>query len=97
MHTQNTLPILAKLLDADTVDLRYEGVLGLASFANGLPMLTRTNVTGIEFAQPTSNSPFTTEDTLRHTPTEPAFRQDEMKYVGFWKAWWAAHQSQLLR
>jgi|GEM_PF-1184017 len=97
MHTQNTLPILAKLLDADTVDLRYEGVLGLASFANGLPMLTRTSLAGMEFARPESNGPFTTEDTLRHTPTEPAFRQNEMKYVSFWKAWWAAHQSQLLR
>jgi hypothetical protein len=97
MHTPNTLPILATLLDADAVDLRYEGVLGLASFANALPMQTRTNLASMEFTQPTSKGPFATEDTLQHSPTEPAFRQDEMKYVGFWKAWWAIHQSQLAR
>ncbi len=97
MHTPNTLPILAALLDADAVDLRYEGVLGLASFANALPTQTRTNLASMEFTQPTIKSPFTTEDTLQHSPTEPEFRQDEMKYVNFWRAWWAVHQSQLSR
>jgi hypothetical protein len=97
IHTPNSLPILAALLDADAVDLRYEGVLGLASFANALPMQTRTNLASMEFTQATSKGPFTTEDTLLHSPTEPEFRQDEMKYVGFWKAWWAVHQSQLSR
>ncbi len=97
IHTRDTLPYLAQLLDSDSGDLRYDGVIGLASFANNLPMQTRQNVVNMGWLRAESKGAYTTEETLQNLPSKPLFDKEEAKYVGFWKHWWATNRTTLIQ
>ncbi len=95
VHTRDSLPALVSLLDADLSELRYEAVAGLASFANSLPVETGNNLPGMEHMKPTGRGSYTTDETLKHFPTVPTFAANEARYIGFWKAWWTVHQTEM--
>jgi hypothetical protein len=93
IHTEDTLPYLAALLDSDSAIVRYEGVAGIASFANGLPVQTDQNYTNMAFLKPSATAEFQpTDETREHFPGLDLFRENEQKYILFWKKWLADNQ-----
>ncbi|MBL8234175.1 MAG: hypothetical protein JNL98_37110 [Bryobacterales bacterium] len=82
MHTRDTLPLLAALLDDPSDELRAIACGGIARFANNLPM---------DSSQPASRySPYRTWDTIIHATFES-------EHTPFWKAWWKEHKAELTK
>ncbi len=94
IHTKETLLFLAALLDGDTNDLRYEGVAGLASFANNFPIQTPANTANMGYLTSQGKTQYSTDDVRKNFPGKALFQQQESTYIAFWKTWWAAHQTQ---
>ena len=96
IHTVETLPYLAALLDASDGKLRIEAIGGLGSFANGLPVQTTANTPGLASLQLTGSAPLKTADTIANFALgERAISRNEAAYLTFWKSWWAAHRASL--
>ena len=88
VHTRQTLPYLARLLDAEDMWLKTAAVGGMASFANNVPIGSH---------QPASGSwPYRTEETILHSTFDHGAIVNRGAYfVGFWKSWWHEHQGKL--
>ena len=95
MHTRETLPILAGLLDSKVQRLRIEGANGLSSFANGRPMQTPANVVSMACSQEQTDAPYRTSGTHANDVMGDTAARDETRYIGFWKAWWTQMSPQL--
>ena len=96
IHTTVALPWLAKLLDDTDAIIRAEGVIGLSSFANGLPVQTTSNVASMAYLQPAGATPYRTADTAVNSAMGAAtISQNEGRYLPFWKNWWAQNQGTL--
>jgi len=90
MHTQQTLPYLAKLLDDENLTLKTIGVGGLSSFAN--------NVLANSHQMAPGDWKYRTEDTVAHSAfDENLVRSRESYYADFWRNWWQLNQSILAR
>ena len=90
MHTQQSLPYLAKLLAEDNITLKTMAVGGLAGFANNVPIGSHEPAAG--------QWPYRTDDTIAHSVfDERLVSAREPYYVGFWMAWWQQNQSKLLQ
>jgi hypothetical protein len=76
-HTAASLPFLKALLDEKDAGMRYDALVGIASFALRVP----TNKGVPEF--PAGGN---AED-LRHYPSRDLFDQDEQMYISYWKNW----------
>lgn len=96
IHSQHALPHLVQLLDSDSADLRYDALIGLASFANNLPMQTPENAKTMGWLHAESTGPYTTEETLQNMPSRPIFDQQEQQYIEFWKRWWITNKATLI-
>ncbi len=88
IHTKEALPYLATLLDDPETKLQAEGVGGLASFANGLPIQTQASVPSLSYLKFPEHAPYKTEDTVSYF----ALGEGAFKYVSFWKSWWAQNR-----
>ena len=95
IHTKDTLQYLGQLLESPNQALRYEGVFGLASFANGLPMITQANIASMSYLTSNGNQEFSTVQTREHVPAFEEFQGDETKYLRFWKDWLRDNQFRL--
>jgi len=93
VHTKETIPFLASLLDNDDASLRMEAVFGLSAFANGCPAQTPQNVASMEYLQFRNPSPYRTDLTRRHFAFGRGSEIDEARLVSFWKSWWTSHRS----
>jgi hypothetical protein len=88
MHTQQSLPYLAVLLDDPDLVLRAMGVGGLSSFANNVPIGSHEPAAG--------PWKYRTDDTIAHSIFDVSIvGQSGPYYVGFWRSWWQQHRSQL--
>jgi len=92
MHTRETLPYLAALLDSKYPDMRAEGVLGLGFFANGVPIVRAEGMPGLDFLNKREATKYTTKETTEYFGFDPS-RPDE--FVAFWKGWWLRHRAEL--
>ena len=88
IHTKDTLPYLAALLDDSDIKLQAEGVGGLASFANGLPIQTSASVPSLSYLQLPDRAPFKTSDTVSHL----AMGEAAIAHLSFWKTWWSQNR-----
>lgn len=95
IHTKEALGTLYQLLDSKDGLVRYDAVLGMASFANNLPVQTIDNTAGLGFLKAAADGPFTTSETKASMPSLPAFRSNEQKYLQFWRQWWVQVQGRL--
>jgi hypothetical protein len=96
IHTQAALPYLAALLDDANGGMRAEAVGGLASFANGLPIQTPSDVPSLRYTQLPASSPYMTSATVENLVMgEQTISRNEAKYLSFWKAWWQQNRSGL--
>jgi hypothetical protein len=85
LHTKDTLPFLVQMLASSDVALRYDALYGIASFANGFPIVDSRNLSR---SFPHSSGPFATKETSENLPGFQEFSRNEAKYLGFWKDWW---------
>jgi len=92
IHTQQALPYLAALLDDP--DLRGEGVGGLASFANGLPVQTAADVPSLRYLQRPPSAPYMNKATIENFALGSGAAANDTR-VSFWKAWWQQNRAAL--
>lgn len=100
VHSKEAVPFLAAMLDSDLGNLKYNGVMGLASFAQGLPITTPENVRTGNWLKPEPGSNSATyavapQEASRYMPATDTFEKDQTRYTGYWKSWWAKHRSVL--
>jgi hypothetical protein len=89
MHTRESLPYLAKLLDDPNPKLRGRGVIGLSFFANGIGVQSPYGGPTMPHLNNPSPSAYRTEQTARYLGFDAA---NETEWIAFWKAWWQEHQ-----
>jgi hypothetical protein len=92
IHTKETLPYLASLLDSTDTAVVKEAVIGLGYFANGAGMQTVAGTPGLTHLNNRAPNAFTTPDTQKYFGFDPA---KAAEYVAFWKSWWLAHKAEL--
>jgi len=81
MHTRESLPMLAALLDDPNPALRAIACGGIAAFANNLAI-------GSHQPGPSHLSPYQTHETITHATFSAS-------HTPFWKAWWQKHRAKL--
>lgn len=87
IHTRETLPLLATLLDDPDPALRARAVGGLAMFANNVPV-------GQYHPSP-GQWKYRTEATLKNSVMDQRVIHANPAVVSFWKAWWNEHRREL--
>jgi hypothetical protein len=88
VHTPQTLPYLAPLLDDPNTVLEAAAVGGLSSFANNVPIGSHEPAAGPWI--------YRTDDTISHSAFDAGvIAQKQSYYLGFWKTWWQQHQAQI--
>jgi hypothetical protein len=96
MHTLETLPYLARLLDDPDAQLRVEGVGGLGCFANGTSVQTTANTPSLASLQLSGDGTYSTAETIANfAQGAQAIERDEGRYLAFWKAWWGTNRASL--
>jgi hypothetical protein len=96
IHTVETLPYLATLLDDPDAELRIEAIGGLASFANGLTVRTPACVPSLACLQFPASARYMTPDTIANFAMGAmAIEQKEASYLSFWKNWWSQQRAGL--
>jgi hypothetical protein len=96
IHSIETLPYLATLLDDPDSILQVEGIGGLGAFANGLPAQTSAGVPSLAYLQLPPNAPYRTADTLANFALgSSATQQNQASYLSFWKQWWTDERTAL--
>jgi len=98
VHSRDSLPFLANLLESDDPDIRSYGVGGLAMFANHVATITITSYPGAGMQPQSGDAPYRTQETMKHfTMGSETMRSNEAYYVIFWKDWWKQHAGQLAK
>ncbi len=100
IHTRQTLPFLAQLLDSKDPAAREQAVRGLSRFVENLPIRQRDdNITGKSLI-PQGPAPYRSADTDRFSLSRRLLTltgESDAEYVQFWKLWWARMQNELGR
>lgn len=89
VHTHDTLPYLASLLNDPDPELRAMAVGGLAKFANNVAI-------GGHHPQP-GEWKYRTDETMRNSAMDERLIRENSALVSFWSAWWAQHRAELER
>jgi hypothetical protein len=89
VHTNDTVPYLASLLDNPDPQLRAIAVGGLAKFANNV-------ATDGHHPQP-GDWKYRTDETMRNSAMDERLIRENPAILSFWKAWWAEHRPELDR
>jgi HEAT repeat protein len=93
IHTKQALPYLAALLDDPDPDLRAEGVGGLGSFANGLPVQTSASVPSLAYLQRPTSAAYMSKETDANFALGPGAAKEPR--LSFWKTWWLQNRAAL--
>ena len=95
IHTKDTLPYLAALLDSQDARLRNWAFAGFTRFVDNLPIEKPEMMTTMAWMKPQGPQPYRTADTDRHIASFGASTERNAEYVSFWKAWWSQTKDQL--
>jgi hypothetical protein len=96
IHTGETLPFLAQLLDSPYTMVRENAVLGMGRFVNNLPITTSGNVPNQRYRVPVGEAPYRTAETDKYSRSSlQVIQNNEAEYVQFWKSWWATMKNKL--
>jgi hypothetical protein len=92
IHTRDTVPYLAQLLDSNNSDIQIEAILGLVQFVNGYPVRTRENVINGAAIMP-SATPYSSDASWKqYAVGRNASTSDVHQAALFWKGWLRTHQ-----
>ena len=97
IHTTESLPMLAKLLQGDNAEERMRAVFGISAFANGCPAQTPDNVVTLEYLQFMNPAPYRNPDTISHFAFRRGPAEQESELSAFWLKWWNINQSELTK
>jgi hypothetical protein len=92
IHTRETLPYLAALLDEPDPPLLSYAVVGLSFFANGVG--TQTVTAGLDHLNKRQPSVYRTKETEQYLGFDAARQQE---FVEFWRRWWSRNQMDLVQ
>lgn len=96
IHTRDTLPYLADLLDSGDARIREAAMIGLSRFVDNLPVQTQFNVLNFAALTPQGPAPYRTALTDTYSLSRRWLgAEDETKYIQFWKSWWAHMKDEL--
>lgn len=98
IHTRNTLPFLAQLLDSNDAATRECAMRGLSSFVENLPIATQANVLSGRASLQQGPAPYRTADTDRYSLATRSLAQapdSEVAFLQFWRSWWASMKNRL--
>lgn len=95
LHTRDTVPFLAQLLDSPHKMTREAAMRGLSLFVENLPIATPDNVWNGKANIPRPGpAPYRTAETDRYSLSHRRLGStDDTEYVQFWKSWWAKMRS----
>lgn len=97
IHTKESLPMLARLLQGDNAEERMRAVFGISAFANGCPVQTPDNVVTLEYLQFKNPAPYRTPETISHFAFRRGPAEQESELSAFWLKWWNMNQSELTK
>jgi len=95
IHTKESLPYFALLLDSQDMKLRNWAFEGFSRFVMNLPVETPEMVTTMAWTKPQGPQPYRTTETDRHTGGFGTPEAKQAEYVSFWKAWWSQMQDKI--
>ncbi len=96
IHTRESLPYLAKLLDSQDAELLGDAVTGFTFFVNNFPVMTPEVVRSMSWSKPVASAAYRTPETARYSsPGRFENAGDAEPYVQFWKSWWAQNKAKL--
>jgi hypothetical protein len=87
IHSKESIPYLLGLLGSDDFQVRYEGMAGLASYANSGFVPGEKPLSVDDVVQPRIQAPLRTEATSANFPTFDRFKLDEAVTIAFWRQW----------
>jgi hypothetical protein len=96
IHTRETLPFLARLLDSTDPKAREYAIQGLSRFVENLPIAEANDqITGKSHV-PRGPSLYRTAETDRYSLANRWLGSDsDTEYIRFWKSWWASVKDEL--
>jgi hypothetical protein len=100
IHTRDTLPFLAKLLDSNDATTREFAMRGLSRFAGNLPIATKENILSGRASLQEGPAPYRTPDTDRYSLATRSLAQapeGEAPFVQFWKSWWLIMKDKVMK
>jgi len=100
IHTRETLPFLAKLLDSSDATTREFAMRGLSRFVGNLPVATQQNIFSGKASLQQGPAPYRTPDTDRYSLATRSLAQapeGEAAFLQFWKSWWALMKDKLAK
>lgn len=98
LHTQETLPLLADLLNSDFPRSRELAMAGLSRFVENLPPETEFDATSGKSVMPQGSVPYRSAETDRYslsTRSLSSATEPEAAFLQFWKSWWVTVGSKL--
>jgi hypothetical protein len=91
IHTRDSLPALAMLLDSADPKTREFAIQGLSRFVDNLPIQTVDNTINGGSLISQGPTPYRTSETDRYSLSRGWLREarlSEAEYIQFWKTWW---------
>jgi hypothetical protein len=96
IHTKDTLPFLAILLDSPDAKLRNWAFVGFSEFVDNLPIERAEMIPTMAWMRPQGPQPYRTAETDQHVASTAVPNERHSEYASsFWKAWWSRMQSQI--
>jgi len=97
IHTRETLPFLAQLLDSSDPRTREEAIRGLSRFVDNLPITTQYNTINAKALIPQGPAPYRTAETDRYSLSTRSLGQaDQTEHLRFWRSWWATMRDKVM-
>jgi hypothetical protein len=100
IHTKNTLPFLAGLLDSTDSTNRELAMRGLSRFVENLPSMTQNNVRNGKSLSAQGPAVYRTAQTDRYSLSTRRLQdaaESETAFLQFWKTWWASMKDEVTR
>lgn len=97
IHTKESLPYLALLLDSQHDSIRNQAVNGFSRFAMNLPIETPEGVVSLAWATPQGPAPHRTQETDKHIGSYGTPADKQAVNIGFWRSWWAQKKGELTK
>jgi hypothetical protein len=96
IHTRDTLPFLAQLLDSNEAKTREAAMTGFSRFVDNLPIATPASVPSGKSLVPQGPQPYRTAETDKYSLSTRALgATNEVEYLHFWRSWWATMKDKL--
>lgn len=98
IHTRETLPFLAQLLDSGDAPTREAAMRGMSRFVDNLPITTPDNILSGKAPLQKGTAPYRTSQTDRYSLSARSLAQapeGEPAFLQFWKSWWMTMKGQL--